>query len=103
ATLAQPVGSLIRAHFVTGARLITLLALLLAVGIVTLIAFVPLSRWTVHALGLPSAARRHTLLRWQHLAAAALFVPLFFTWFTMTAEVTAVIEQGVYEAWKLQP
>lgn len=81
-------------------RLAALGALLLALLVALLAALPRLSGWAVRVLALPVAAQRPRLTR-AHVTLALLFLPIFFTWFTLRAEVTAVIERGVVEAWGL--
>ncbi len=104
ATLAQPVATLLLERLSPAApslRLAALLGLLSTLVGATLLLLGPLWRWGARALPLPMVPGRGVGLRWQHAALALLFVPLFFTWFTMTAEVTSVLEKGVYDAWDL--
>lgn len=107
------------------------LGLLVLVVVLVLALWTPVARWVARALALPSLpavalpptpARQSLLLllpdadappppptvvpgRLRLTSAIVLltlwFVPLFFTWFTMTAEVTKVIEQGLAAAWGL--
>jgi hypothetical protein len=76
-------------------------ALLAGLLIIVLITFKPIATWAARALALPMADFRTAKLERSHFALALLFVSLFFTWFTMNAEVTAVIEKGFMKAWRL--
>lgn len=78
-------------------------ALLVALLVATLLGVAPLAGWVAHALAMADLGKGEARLRVVHLLAAVVLVPLFFTWFTMTAEVTMVIEKGVTEAWGLEP
>ncbi|MBA3534280.1 MAG: hypothetical protein H0T73_20360 [Ardenticatenales bacterium] len=82
--------------------LTTLLLLLGALLFVVLLLFPPIATWGERVLALPLAEQRRASLRPSHLAVSLLLVPLFFTWFTMSAEITAVIEKGILQAWGLQ-
>ncbi|HEX8682698.1 MAG TPA: hypothetical protein VF707_10325 [Ardenticatenaceae bacterium] len=96
ACIAQPITALLPR------TLPMMLSLLGGVLFVTLLGFSLLATRVERALALP-ASHSATLPSARYIAVALLLVPLFFTWFTMTAEVTAVIEKGVTEAWALQP
>jgi hypothetical protein len=94
ACAAQPLRGLLPA------TLPAMLALLAAVLVATVAGFVPLAAWAQRTLAMP--ATRGLPLRGNTVLVALLLLPLFFTWFTMTAEVTLVIEKGVTEAWGLE-
>ncbi len=103
-TLAQPVARAIVGEMAAAPptmRLSALLGLLSLLFGASLLLFAPVATWAERALGLPLAAQRSARPHVRYAAAALLFVPLFFTWFTMTTEVTAVIERGIFEAWNL--
>lgn len=70
--------------------------LLAGVMTLTLVLYVPVARLVRRLTGVTTVG-----LRSVHIAATLWFVPLFFTWFAMTSEITAVIENGVWEAWGL--
>lgn len=72
---------------------------LLAGAIVfTLALYVPISRLASRLTDVDITTVR---LRSVHIGITLWFVPLFLTWFAMTSEITAVIENGVWEAWGL--
>lgn len=101
ATVVQPLmGPLREGLAAAGAaiQLAGLLLLLAGVLLLTILLTALLAGRTARVVALPEGAGR---LRAGHVGLALLFVPLFFTWFTMTAEVTAVIEQGLFAAWSL--
>ncbi len=77
-----------------------MLALLLGLFVVILITFKPIAAWSRRTLALPMI-KWYLIPRPIYITLALVFVPLFFTWFTMNAEITAVIEKGVIEAWSL--
>ncbi|MDQ4077717.1 MAG: glycosyltransferase 87 family protein [Chloroflexota bacterium] len=77
-------------------------ALLILVLAAVLVGLAPLASWAARALALPDAVLRRAPFHLASLALAIFFVPLFFTWFTMNAEITAVIEKGVVEAWGVE-
>lgn len=98
ASLAHPLAGLRpdpggdRTSLVAG---ILLLVLVLTVGLWT-----PVAHAAARALDLPPGEQRLRLNRGL-VAAALWFVPLFFSWFTLTAEITRVIERGLRAAWGL--
>lgn len=62
----------------------------------TLALYTPVARVASRLVGVAA-----TRLRIAHIAITLWLVPLFFTWFGMTSEITAVIEKGLWEAWGL--
>lgn len=80
-----------------GALIILLLVLLW----LTLSLTRPLAAWLTVKLKLPNAEMRP--IRWQraHSWVWLSFGVLFFTWFTMNAEVTRLFERGLWVAWGL--
>lgn len=81
-------------------RAVLAFGLLLLVLTLTIALWTPVARLLERLLGLPRG-ERPARLSGALVLAALWFVPLFFTWFTMTAEITKVIEQGLSAAWGL--
>lgn len=77
-------------------REVLVFAALAATVVLTVGLYTPIARFVGRRIG--AAAER---LRAVHVLVALWLVPLFFTWFTMTREITAVIEDGLWEAWGL--
>ncbi len=80
-----------------GALIILLLVLLW----LTLLLTRPLAAWLTVTLKLPNAEMRPIRWRRSHTGVWLAFGVLFFTWFTMNAEVTRVFERGLWIAWGL--
>ncbi|MDQ7029974.1 MAG: glycosyltransferase 87 family protein [Ardenticatenia bacterium] len=78
------------------ARRTLIFGLLGLVVLMTLVGYARLRGWVERQL-----ATELTPLQAGHVLAALWFVPLFFTWFTMTREITFIIEKGLWEAWHL--
>lgn len=80
-----------------GALIILLLVLLWLSSFLTR----PLAAWLTVKLRLPNAEMRP--IRWSraHTGVWLAFGILFFTWFTMNAEVTRLFERGLWVAWGL--
>jgi len=81
-----------------GALIILLLVLLW----LTLLLTRPVATWLTVKLKLPNAEMRP--IRWHrtHTGVWLAFGVLFFTWFTMNAEVTRLFERGLWVAWGLE-
>jgi hypothetical protein len=80
-----------------GALIILLLVLLWLSSLLTR----PLAAWLTVKLQLPNAEMRP--IRWTraHTGVWLAFGVLFFTWFTMNAEITRLFERGLWVAWGL--
>ncbi|MCZ7569359.1 MAG: glycosyltransferase family 39 protein [Ardenticatenaceae bacterium] len=98
ASLAHPLTTL-RPESGTD-RVLLVAGLLLLVLVLTVALWTPVARGAAHLLELPAGETRLRLNR-RLVGAALVFAPLFFTWFTMTAEITKVIEKGLQAAWGL--
>lgn len=92
--LAHPLSNVVEEGGPTRQALI--LGLLVLVLISTLGGYALLRRHVGRWLGVELPAPRA-----GHVAVTLWFTPLFFTWFTMTREITFIIEKGVWEAWRL--
>lgn len=92
--LAHPLTTLVEES--GPARQALIFGLLALVFLLTLLVYIvlrqPVGRWV--SVDVPP-------VRWTHVATALRFTPLFFTWFTMTLEITYVIEKGLWKAWEL--
>lgn len=98
ASLAHPISTLRPEPGADRASLV--IGLLLLVLVLTVALWTPVARGAARFLDLPPGGGRLRLDRWL-VGAAIWFVPLFFSWFTMTAEITRVIEKGLRAAWGL--
>jgi hypothetical protein len=104
AAAANPIRYLIQDQIPDAQPLLQLGALIILGLVLLWLTFFltrPLAGWLAVRLNLPSAEMRP--IRWQraHTGVWLAFGFLFFTWFTMNAEITRLIERGLWQAWGL--
>ena len=102
ATVAQPLRAPLATALAAQEPMLRVAAFLLLMALLALLILLllrPLLNRALRALAVPHSVAAVPRWRPALLLGLLIFLPLSFTWLTMTAELTAVLENGIVEAW----